>query len=587
MVMMAAPSSLQLLKRFHADFLRPHRRALTLAMLALLLQAGLALPIPFVQGQLLDQLLESSSGPDDLMRSIGVAAVGITACLAVRGALGWQAASTMNRVGLEVVRELTVVMHHRLQSQPLAYFRGRTTGSMIMRLTNDVGTLMIFLQTGTLQLICDGILAAGIAAVLFIINWPIALAAVAGIPFVAAGHIILARPLHGRAQESRSRMVAFLSHLSERLAGLRVIQAFGQEGVELARIDGILQRQKAAGRRTLRLSTLHAALTLLFGGLGVVAVIAIGAAGVHSGAMTKGELLTCYGFAILLYAPGIRFAQFQSGMAATCVAAQRIVELLELPVAAPRAVTAAIGPIRGAVSVRNLEFRFRSDAAPVLRGVNIHLEPGQLLGVVGASGSGKSTLLRLIAGLYAAPAGSVLIDGVDVVHWPADCRRRQVVYVPQRSVLFQGTIRSNLTYAVGPCADHELWRMLEAVDLDRLIHARTGRLDAPLGPGGEGLSGGQKQRLALARALLLRPVVLLLDQCTHALDAETDALVHANLDQLLPRASRILAAHRPELLDRADFVIDLDRRYEPKSAGRRLPATVSDRCARRSPAVTT
>ncbi|MDB5309931.1 MAG: putative multidrug export ATP-binding/permease protein, partial [Gemmataceae bacterium] len=302
----------------------------------------------------------------------------------------------------------------------------------------------------------------------------------------------------------------------------------------------------------------QAAVAFLAGGVGTTAVVAAGAALVAAGRLSPGDLLAFYALTALLYAPVVRLAQFQTGMAATRVAVERMVELLDEP--PPPAGTVAVPrpEVRGTVEVTGVTFRYRAEGRPALADVSLRVGPGRTIGIVGPSGSGKSTLLALIANLYPPGPGAVFLDGVDVTEYlPADLRRA-VVLVPQRPVLFEGTIRSNLAYAAPKAPESRLWAALEAVALGDVVRSRAGGLDAPLGPGGAGLSGGQRQRLALARAVLSGPAILLLDDCTSALDAETEVKVRANLDALLPDVTRVVVSHKPDAVGGADEILVLD-----------------------------
>lgn len=551
-------SSFGSIRRFEAAFVRPYRLTLLAAAGAVLLQALLALPVPVVQGRLLDHLLSPAGSPADLAEPLRDAVVATVLCLAARGFIGWRVGVVMNRVSLEVVRELTGALHRKLRRLPLAFLDRHQTGGLMARLTSDVGSLMIFLNTGTLQLVSDFVLAAGIAGVLVWLNWPLALIALAAVPLAAVGHAGLAGPLRRRATQTRAAFADLYALLSERLPALGLVRAFNQEEAELTRLDGCLDAHATASLRGLRLSATQAAVAVAVGGLGTAAVVVVGAWLAAAGRLSPGDLLTFYALCGLLYAPIVRLAQFQGAWAAVRVAVARMGELLDEPEPPAGTVEVTRKDVRGAIELRDLTFRYRADAAPVLADLSLRLDPGRTLGIVGPTGSGKSTLLALLANLYEPGPGRVALDGLDVTAWRPEDLRKAVVLVPQRPILFEGTIRSNLTYAAPGTPDFRLWQVLEAVDLADAVRTRAGGLDAKLGPGGSGLSGGQRQRLALARAVLANPAVLLLDDCTSALDPETEAKVRANLAALLPGVTRVVVSHKPAAVRFADKIVVLD-----------------------------
>jgi ABC-type multidrug transport system fused ATPase/permease subunit len=544
-------------RQLEAAFIRPYRWTLLLALSGMLAQALLALPVPIVQGRVLDQLLADFS--TEVLPGLIETAVLVTAfCLAGRAVLAWRVSVVMTRVSLEVVKDLTDALHRKLARLPLSFLDRHQTGGLMARLTSDVGSLMIFLNTGALQLVSDLVLAVGIVFVLLWMNVGLAIIAVAAVPLAAIGQGWFSGLLRRRSEDVRTTFANLYALLSERLVALRVTRAFNQEGAELTRMDACLRAHNRASRKALNTGAIQAAVAVLVGGLGTAAVVVVGAWMVTNGRLSPGELLTFYALTALLYAPIIRLAQFQAGLAATRVAVTRMMELLNEPspqagrVALPRAA------VRGGVEFRNLTFRYQADAEPALRDVSMRIEPGRTVGVIGPTGSGKSTLLALIANLYDPGRGTVFLDGGDVTAWKPEDLRRAVVLVPQRSVLFEGTIRSNLTYAAPETPERRLWEVLEAVELAQMVRSRAGGLDAPLGPGGSGLSGGQRQRLALARAILANPAVLLLDDSTSALDAETEVKVRANISGLLPGVTLFVVSHKLDAVRAAQKIIVLD-----------------------------
>jgi ABC-type multidrug transport system fused ATPase/permease subunit len=248
-------------------------------------------------------------------------------------------------------------------------------------------------------------------------------------------------------------------------------------------------------------------------------------------------------------------------LAATRVAVDRMVEVLDEPEAvADRADARPIRRPLGGIAFRGVSFAYAPDGPPVLREVDLDIAPGTTVGILGASGSGKSTLLALAPRLYDVPEGrgSVFLDGADVRDLRAADLRRAVALVPQHAVLFEGTIGDNLLYAAGDAPDAAIRRALESVDLAETIDALPMGLDTPVGERGLTLSGGQRQRLAIARAILADPAVLLLDDCTSALDAETESRVREALAALRPGRTTIIVSHRAASLRDADLIVVLD-----------------------------
>jgi ABC-type multidrug transport system fused ATPase/permease subunit len=355
-------SSFGSIRRFEAAFLRPYRLTLLAAAGVVFLSALLALPVPVVQGRLMGRLLAGS--PAHLAGPLRDALVVTAACLLARAALGWRVGVVMNRVSLEVVRELTAALHRKVRRMPLAALDRHQTGGLMARLTSDVGSLMIFLNTGTLQLVSDFVLAAGIAGVLLWLHWQLAVVALAAVPLAAAGHASFAGPLRRRAGATRAAFADLYALLSERLPALPVVRAFNQEGAELNRLDDQLTTHAAASVRGLRVGALQAAVAVAVGGLGTAAVVVVGAWLAANGRLSAGDLLTFYALCGLLYAPIVRLAQFQGGWAAVRVAVARMAELLDAPDPPPGAVAVRRDKVRGAVEMRGLTFRYRPGAPP-------------------------------------------------------------------------------------------------------------------------------------------------------------------------------------------------------------------------------
>jgi ABC-type multidrug transport system fused ATPase/permease subunit len=562
-------------RRLERRFLRPYRVIILLALAGMLVQSLLPLPIPLLQGWVLDQVAHHSSElgtrsaelrvPHSEFRVsnlswliVGAMVISVL-CYLVRTILGWIVTSVMTRVSLEVVRELTDALHRKLQRLPLAYFDREQTGRVMARITSDVGSLLLFISSGSLQLVSDLVLAAGIAVVLLCLQWQLALVCLVVLPLYACNHRFFAARIKALAAAARVQVAAIYALLSERISAVRVVRSFAREEAELRNLDQRLDAYQATGRSSLWTGALQSALATLISGLGTVAVLIYGVVLVSRDALTVGELLAFYTLLALLYNPIVRLTQFQGIVAGTRVAVDRMMELLDEPEeVSERPGARPIRRPRGALEFRDVSFAYHPEGPKVLDGIQLTIEPGETLGILGPSGSGKSTLLSLVPRLYdVSGAGSVRFDGTDVRDLKLADLRRAVALVPQQSLLFEGTLRSNLTYALPDASVAAIYRALEAVDLADLVDSLPDGLDTRVGERGVSLSGGQRQRLALARALIADPAVLLLDDCTSALDAATEAHVRRALKRLLPGRTRLIVSHKVASVREADRILVL------------------------------
>jgi ABC-type multidrug transport system fused ATPase/permease subunit len=468
----------------------------------------------------------------------------------------------MSRVGLDIARELTEAMHRKLQALPMSYFDRQQTGRLMARMTSDVGSLLVFLNGGSLQLASDLVLSAGIAAVLTALEWRLALASLVVLPLFGLNHRLFAARLGERAGDVRARLDSIYDLLSERIPAVRVVRSAVGEEAELAELDRRIDDHRAASWAAMKLGSLQAAEAGLLSGLGTLAVLAPGVVLVARGRLTPGELVAFLALAAQLFAPMTRLSGLGPMLAATGVAIDRMAEVLDEPGPAPTPARPAEAPLarpNGGLSFRGVSFTYPNSRKVVLEGIDLDIEPGMKLGILGASGSGKSTLLALAPRLYELDEGwgSILLDGRDIRSLDLADLRRSVMLVPQKAVLFDGTIRSNLTYAAPHATAAQLHRVLEAADLTGTIASLPRGLETRVGQRGEALSGGQRQRVALARALLAEPAVLLLDDCTSALDAETEARIQAALADLLRGRTHVVASHRATSIAGADRIVVL------------------------------
>jgi ABC-type multidrug transport system fused ATPase/permease subunit len=582
-----------LLRRFEAEFLRPYRGMIVLGLLGLLVQSLLLLPIPLLQGWVVDQLVTycqvdgrplsfgapsttipavapTSGGPSrsSIIRAISGALAATIALLVARTILAWRIAAMMGRISQEVVVALRGALHRKLMRLPMAYFDAQQTGRLMARVTSDVGSILMFIRSGILQLLNDLILSMAIAVLLAWLQWRLALVALVAVPLYALNQGIFFRTLRRLSDEIRAQVSALYALLSERVSAVRVVRSFAKEEDELNELDDRIDRHRALSWENTRAAAALGALAALISGLGTVFVIAYGIVLVGRGLMTVGELLAIYALVGQLYQPIVRLTQFQATALATQVSVERLYEIFDEPEPVrDRPGASAIVRPRGAIEYCRVSFAYSPEGPRVLDGINLRIEPGMRLGVLGPSGSGKSTLLALVPRLYDLSEqidcdgeswGAVCFDGRDVRELKLADLRKAVALVPQQALLFEGTIRTNLLYANPAATEAQMWEALRIADFADTVDSMADGLDTTVGERGYSLSGGQRQRLALARAVVAQPAVLLLDDCTSALDSETESRIQQSLDRNLPGRTCVIVSHKVASVRRTDRIIVIE-----------------------------
>ena len=552
-------------RKLVGEFLRPHRATIAWALAGLLVQSALMLPIPVLQGVVVDRLValaRRSTQPSAAERAAAVRVIawvflGSCACHLGRSALAWAVARSVGRASQELVVALRGALQRKLMRLPMAYFEAQQTGRLMARVTSDVGSILVFFNSGSLQLVNDLILAAGIAGVMLWLQWRLALVALLVLPIYAVNHRFFALRIRELSLAIRARIASIYALLSERISAARVVRSFAQEDAELAELDRQVDAHRDLNLRNLDTGAALNALATLATGLGTVLVLAYGVFLIGRARLTIGELMAFYALIAQLYLPIVRLTQFQITATATRISVGRLYEILEEP--EPIADRSGARPIvapRGELTFDGVTFAYGLGMRPTLRGLSLRVEAGSTLGIIGPSGSGKSTLLALAPRLYDVTegGGSVRLDGVDIRDLRTADLRRAVALVPQQALLFEGTIRSNLTYADPSASADRLRWAVEAADFARTVGGLPLGLDTPVGERGQSLSGGQRQRLALARALVADPAVLLIDDGTSALDAETEARVRRALQQGRPGRTTVIVAHKVASVRHADAI---------------------------------
>ncbi|MBW1603086.1 ABC transporter ATP-binding protein [Streptomyces sp. JJ66] len=544
------------LRRLLRGFGRP--LAVALGFLALDAVAMLALPILIRHG------IDEGVGRQALGAVWAAATLALAVVLAQWGAQ-ILAIRLTGRTGERVLYALRVKIFAQLQRLGLDYYERHLTGAVMTRMTTDVDALSTFLQTGLVTAVVSLLTFLGILVALLVLDLQLALVVFATLPLLAIGTVFFRRQSVKAYELARERVSVVNADLQESVAGLRMVQAFRREERGADRFAERSDGYRRARVRGQWLVSVYFPFVQLLAALATAGVLVVGADRVAAGTLTAGALVAYLLYIELFFAPVQQLSQVFDGYQQAVVSLGRVQELLrEQTTTPPPATPRTLQRPRGEITFRDVRFHYRAAdgaelAEAALEGVDLTIPAGQTVAFVGETGAGKSTLVKLVARFYDPTSGAVEIDGVDVREYDLAEYRGHLGVVPQEPYLFPGTVRDAIAYGRADATDAEVEAAARAVGAHDMVAALPGGYLHPVGERGRNLSAGQRQLIALARAELVDPAVLLLDEATAALDLATESLVNQATDALAGRRTTLVVAHRLTTAARADRVLVLDQ----------------------------
>ncbi|QYN34759.1 ABC transporter ATP-binding protein/permease [Pseudonocardia sp. DSM 110487] len=466
------------------------------------------------------------------------------------------------RAGETLLYMLRVRSYAHLQRLGLDYFERELSGRIMTRMTTDVDALSTFLQTGLAQAVVSVLTIGGVAGALLVTDPQLALVALAVVPVLAIATVVFRRVSSAAYAEARERVSVVNADFQENVTGVRVAQAYVREERSASTFSERSAAYRSSRLRAQRYIATYFPGVALLSDVATAAVLGVGAARVAAGDLTPGVLTAFLLYLGLFFAPIQQLSQVFDGYQQARIGLLRIGDLLRTPTSVPPepAGDPVVVPerLRGEVELRDVGFAYAGAGSPALDGVSLLVAPGETIALVGATGAGKSTVVKLLARFYDAGSGAVLVDGVDVRRYPLAAYRQRLGIVPQEPHLFTGDVAANIAYARPDARPAEIEAAARAVGALDLVRALPGGFRHPVGERGQGLSAGQRQLIALARAELADPDLLLLDEATAALDPATEAAVHAAGDRVTARRTAFVVAHRLGTASRADRIVVLD-----------------------------
>ena len=465
----------------------------------------------------------------------------------------------VGRNGERLLYSLRVKIFSQLQRLGLDYYEHELTGRIMTRMTTDVDALSSFLQTGLITMVNSGLSFVGVLIALLTINLRLGLTLFTIIPVLVAATLLFRSKSSRAYREAREKVSAVNADLQENVAGLRVAQAYRREQVNRDRFAGLSGAYMTSRLRAQRYIALYFPFVQALSTIAGALVLFEAAGQVHSGALSAGSLIAYLLFIDLLFSPVQQLSQVFDGYQQANVGLQRIKGLLRTKTSTPEARQPVTpGRLRGRIELRDVRFRYSGVSHDAVAGVSLSVAPGETVALVGQTGAGKSTLVKLIARFYDISSGRLLVDGVDVRDYDLPAYRHQLGVVPQESYLSPGTVRDAIAYGRPDATDAEVEAAARGVGAIEMIARLSGGFMHEVAERGRNLSAGQRQLIALARAYLVDPAILLLDEATAALDLAAEAEVNRATEQLAQHRTTLVVAHRLTTASRADRIVVMD-----------------------------
>ncbi|HMN22605.1 MAG TPA: ABC transporter ATP-binding protein [Ottowia sp.] len=551
------PSTWTLLRLWR--FARPYRWQLLAGFLLMLAATAATLVPPYLTMPLMDNvLIPFQSGQDIDVGYVALLLAGLLGSALLAWGLGWAKTYILALVSERIGSDLRTSTYEHLLNLSLEYFGGRRTGDLMARIGSETDRINLFLSLHLLDFATDVLMIAMTAAILFSIDPTLALVTLTPLPFIGwLIHVVRDRLRSGF--EKTARVWAEVTNvLADTIPGIRVVKAFAQEAREARRFRDANFHNLVVNDRLNRLWSLFAPSVTLLTEIGLLVVWAAGIWLVARHSITVGVLTAFLAYIGRFYTRLDSMSRIVSVTQKAASATKRIFEILDHVSSVPEAANPRPLPtVQGRIELRGVGFRYGHRAT--ISDLDLVIEPGQMIGLVGHSGSGKSTLVNLMCRFYDVAEGSITIDGIDIRKVALADWRRHIGLVLQEPFLFFGTVAENIAYGRPDATRAEIIAAARAAHAHEFILRLPQGYDSLLGERGQGLSGGERQRISIARALLIDPRILILDEATASVDTETEREIQKALDNLVRGRTTIAIAHRLSTLRKADRLVVLDR----------------------------
>jgi ATP-binding cassette, subfamily B, bacterial len=549
-----------LLKPFQLIFkyTRNYIYVLVITMTSMLLLVGLGLLIPWIIRTLIAAVTDTSSAEEHftLVTRLALTALGI---YVLRAGLQFLQSYMGHVAGWGVVADVRKHIYEHMQRLNLRFYEDKQTGQLMSRLVNDTDLFEQFIAHAVPDVLVNGITLLGVSAVLFYLDWRLALLSMIPIPLVVFSLRVYANRVRPAFRVRQKELGDLNAILNDNISGIREIKAFTREDVELQRVGMGIDHYRRSLLNALKLMATFSPFIEFTSSLGLLIVIFFGGRMALQGSLPVEDLVAFFLYLELFYQPVRRLSGAWEQVQGALAGADRVADLLEETpevVSDPNAVKLS-GRVQGAIRLQNVTFAYNS-GENVLEDISLDIDAQQVVALVGPTGVGKSTLVSLIPRFYDVSSGSICLDGRDIRALSLPDLRRQISIVLQDVFLFHGTVRENILFGNPGAPEIEIFSAAKIANAHDFIQALPQGYDTLIGERGVKLSGGQKQRLSIARAILKDAPILILDEATSAVDTETELLIQQALERLMAGRTTIIIAHRLSTVRSADQIVVLE-----------------------------
>ncbi|GMB01299.1 lipid A export permease/ATP-binding protein MsbA [Pelosinus sp. IPA-1] len=550
------------------QYVKPYLPRMIAAIFCIILAASANLYVPWILKGVIDDVLTTKN-----MTMLNTIAIGIVIVYFLRGIFFYGQTYLMSYIGQKVIIDIREGVYRHLQRLSLSYYEKRQTGKIMSYITNDVAAVQGALVESMIELVTEGMTLIGSLGAMFYLHWKLSLLTLVTLPLVGQAINIFGKKLRRSSTAMQERAADITSVLQESISSVRVIKSFAREDYEIARFN---RENEQNFRAVMKNSQIMATLTPVIeflAAIGVTMIIWYGGREVISENLTAGSLVAFLVYAVNLSNPIKRLSRVYGSIQKALSAAERVFEVLDtkpeiedMPNAMP------LSTINGYVALNQVTFEYK-EGEPALSQVNLSINPGQVVAIVGPSGAGKTTIANMIPRFYDPTDGNITIDGIDIKTVTLHSLREQIGIVPQETILFNGSVYENILYGKLDATQDEVIQAAKAANAHNFILDMPGGYETQIGERGSKLSGGQRQRISIARAILKNPRVLILDEATSALDTESEKLVQEAIDKLMIGRTSVVIAHRLSTVQRADLIVVMDKgRIKEKGTHKELLA---------------